>query len=50
MECYTEISSVANTINKLHIQSDLNSGYMHNFYHDKQDIFDDLLINTIFPY
>ena len=36
MDCYTEISSVANTINKFHINSDLNYGYIHNFYHDKK--------------
>ena len=42
MACYTEISSVSNIINKLHIQSDLNSGYIQNFYHDKQEIIDEL--------
>ena len=38
MDCYTEIISIANTINKLHIQSDLKYCYIHNFYHDKQEI------------
>ena len=49
MACYTLISSVANTINKLNIMSDLNSGYMHIFYHDKQDIIDELCCQYIKP-
>ena len=40
MDCYTEIPSVANTKNKLLIIYDLHSVYIHNFYHDKQDITD----------
>ena len=36
MSCYTTISSVANTIKKFHIQSDLHSSYIHNLYHNKQ--------------
>ena len=50
MECYTLISSVANTLNKLNIQSNFHTSYEHNFYHDKRDKFDNVLINTIFPY
>ena len=42
MDFYTESTSVSNTINKLNIQSDLNSGYIHNFYHEKQEIIDEL--------
>ena len=42
MDCYTEIPSIANTITKYHIQSDLHFGYMRNFYHDKKDIVDEL--------
>ena len=42
MACYTVISSVADTLNKFHIQSNLHNGYKHNFYHDKQDAFDEL--------
>ena len=37
------IYSVANTINKCHLQSDLHLIYKQNFYHDKIDE-----INTIF--
>ena len=36
----TAISSVANTINKLHMQSDLHLIYKQKFYHDKQDEID----------
>ena len=36
MACYTSITSVSNTINKLHVQSNLNPGYIHNLYHAKQ--------------
>ena len=42
MACYTEIHSVANTINKLYIMSDVHFGYIHNFYHDKQGVVDEL--------
>ena len=42
MSCYTSITYVANTVKKLHIMSDLNYGHIHNFYHDKQDNFDDI--------
>ena len=42
MTCYIENYSVANTINKLYIQSDLHSSYIHNFCHYKQDIIDEL--------
>ena len=50
MACYTEISSVANTIQKLHIHSDFHSGYIHNFYHDKQESVDDIFVDTLYPY
>ena len=36
MDFYTEIPSIENTIHTLHIMSDFHSGYIHNFYHDKQ--------------
>ena len=49
MDCYTEITSVENTIKKLHIQSDLNYGYIHNFYNDKQYIIDELFCKYIKP-
>ena len=42
MARYTEISSVANTLKKFHIQSNLHNGYKHSFYDDKQDKFDKL--------
>ena len=32
---------------KFHIQSDLNSGYIHKFYHSKQDIIDELFCQYI---
>ena len=37
MACYAKITSLANTINKLHIMSDFNSSYKNNVYHDKQE-------------
>ena len=40
--CTTEISSVSNIIKKFKIQSDLHSVYQKNFYHDEQDIMDEL--------
>ena len=42
MTCYTSIHSVVNTIYKLHTLSDFHCGYIHNLYHDKQDISDEL--------
>ena len=48
--CYTVISSVENTLNKLHIRSNLHTACKHNLYNDKQDKFDDIFISTIFPY
>ena len=44
MACYTDIASVANTVKKFHIQSDLHSGYMHNFNNDKRGIIDELFV------
>ena len=37
----TAIYSVSNTINKLHIQSNLNLIYKQKFYHNKQDEMDE---------
>ena len=34
MACTAAIPSKSNTINKLHIQSDLHYDYKQNFYHD----------------
>ena len=42
MDRFTEISSIENTIKKLHIQSDFHSDYIHKFYDDKQEIIDEL--------
>ena len=42
LECYTEISSVANNINKFHIQYNFHCVYIHNFCNYKQEVFDDL--------
>ena len=49
MAINTAISSVANTINKFHIQSDFHFIYKKNLYYDKQDENDNLLLNTMFP-
>ena len=49
MAFYIAIITVANIIKKLHILSDLNYGYIHNFYHDKQDIIDELFCQYINP-
>ena len=38
----TSISTVANIINKFHVQSDLHLIYKKNFYHNKQDEIDTL--------
>ena len=43
------MSSVANTIKKLHIQSDLNLIYKQNFYDDKKKEIDDLFIEYLVP-
>ena len=42
MAYYTENLSIANTIQKFHIQSNFHTGYKHNFYHGKQEKFDEL--------
>ena len=47
IDCYTAIPSVAKTIKKLHIQSDLNSSYMHNLYHDEKESIYDLFCQYI---
>ena len=44
MACYTSTNSVENALNKLYIQSDLNSGYIHNLFHDKQKIIDEFFL------
>ena len=49
VDFYTEINYVENTINKLHIKSDLHSGYIHNLYHDKQESINDLFCKYIIP-
>ena len=49
MAFYTSINSVENTINKFHIVSDLNFGYIHNFYHDKQESIDYMFCQYIKP-
>ena len=49
MDCYTKIPFVANTTNKLHMIYNLNSGYIHNFYHDKKEIIDELFCQHIEP-
>ena len=43
------ISSVANTVQKLHIQSDLHLIYKQNFYHDKQNEIYNLFIEYHVP-
>ena len=40
MAYYTEIYRIAITLNILHIYYNLHTRYNHNFYHDKQDKFD----------
>ena len=49
MEKNKEISSVANTIKKFHIQSDLHFICKQNFYNDKQDEIDTLFIEYHVP-
>ena len=49
MDCYTSIPYVVKTINKLNIMSNVNFGYMHNFYHDKKDITDEMFCQYIKP-
>ena len=46
---YTEIYYAAKTIKKLHIQSDLNSGYIHKFYHDKKGHFIEMFYQYHLP-
>ena len=48
MACYTEIFSISNT-KTLHSQSDLNYGYIHKLYHDKQEITDYLFYQKNLP-
>ena len=40
--CHTEISSLANTLNILHAQSNFHTGYKQNLYNDKRDKYDEL--------
>ena len=49
MACYTDIKSIENTKNKLHIMSDIYFGYIHNLYHNKKDIIDDFFCQHIKP-
>ena len=44
-----EISSVANTIKKLHIQKNMHLIYKQDFYKDKKNEIDELLLNNLFP-
>ena len=46
---YTEISSVTNSINKWHISSGFHSGYIHNFYYDRQVFIDEIFCWYIKP-
>ena len=48
MACYREISSVSNTLNKLHIQYYLHAVYK-KLYHDKGDKFDELFDQYYIP-
>ena len=50
MEKSTSISSVANTIKKMHTQSDFHLIFKKNLYCDKQNEMDEFLMNTVFPY
>ena len=43
------LGSVLNEAKQI-IMSDLHSGYIHNFYHDKQESIDNLFVNTLNPY
>ena len=49
MACYTYITSIANTINKLNTMSNLNSVNIHDLYHNKQESIDDLFYKYIKP-
>ena len=49
MDCYIAITSIEYTKKKLHIMSDLNYGYIHNFYHDKKESIDDLFFKKLNP-
>ena len=47
--CYTAITSLANTLDKFYIQSNLHTGYKHNFYDDKQEKIDKLFDQCHIP-
>ena len=49
MACTTEISSVSNTINKLHIHYPLHYLYQQNLYHNKQENIDELFYQYHIP-
>ena len=49
MACYIETYSVANTLKKFHIQSNLHTVYKHNFYRDKQGRFYDFFDQYYIP-
>ena len=49
MACYAEINSVANTTKKLNIRSNYHYFYIHNFYHNKQEIIDDIFYQCHLP-
>ena len=50
MACYKSVSYVENTINKLHIQSDLHYGYIHKLYNDKSFLTGELFVSILNPY
>ena len=49
MACYIAISSVANTLKKFHIQYNFFTVYKQNFYHNKQDKFDEIFDQYYLP-
>ena len=49
MACYTVAYSVANTLNKFHIESNFYTFYKQNFYNDKRDKFDEIFDQYYLP-
>ena len=50
MAWYAKNPSVANTLNKFHIQSNFYTVYRENLYNDKQDKFDEVFGQCYLPY
>ena len=50
LACYTEIISVANTINKVHIWYSLHYGYIYNLYYDNSILLINCFVNTLNSY